>query len=358
MELLHPKKRMLRRALGQQADQDKNMDHTKDHGAGGLSPRLGIQHQEPTSDSNEAVQASTINRLGLQLSVEMDHEGCTSRPTKKQSPTLKMEDTSTPSPSLQSRLQVSQLKSEIVEKPHVIAMENQISAYVPRRLILKEVMGQLNLNVHGTGMLPFGLDQYIAWMCVDLPRHGGRGKDGDTVLYSNPFSNHEDAEENLAESVLEYYQSNRKIEINDFNQNVLKKKQYELDISNFFCQAFEDKMDEMRAYPGTYSKMSAEQFYSEAFQDNMTYLIKERTTETNQCKAVHRRIADVCRSFSDILPIKEMCLPGDSSDAHSSQLTFTGDKENPSRVDQLALLLLDILRDGHIHAAKHGRFMH
>jgi len=29
-------------------------------------------------------QASTINRLGLQLSVEMDHEGCTSRPTKKQ----------------------------------------------------------------------------------------------------------------------------------------------------------------------------------------------------------------------------------------------------------------------------------
>jgi len=70
-------------------------------------------------------------------------------------------------------------------------------------------------------------------------------------------------------------------------------------------------MDEMRAYPGTYSKMSA-------FQDNMTDLIKERTTETNQCKAVHRRIADVCRSFSDILPIKEMCLPGDSSDAHSS----------------------------------------
>jgi len=104
--------------------------------------------------------------------------------------------------------------------------------------------------------------------------------------------------------------------------------------------------------------MSTEQFYSEDFQDNMTNLIKEHTTETNQCKSVHRRIADVCRSFSDILPIKEMCLPGDSSDAHSSQLIFTGDKENPSRVDQLALLLLDILRDGHVHAAKHGRFMH
>jgi len=40
----------------------------------------------------------------------------------------------------------------------------------------------------------------------------------------------------VAESVLEYYQSNRKIEINDFNQNVLKKKQYELDVSNFFCR--------------------------------------------------------------------------------------------------------------------------
>ena len=104
--------------------------------------------------------------------------------------------------------------------------------------------------------------------------------------------------------------------------------------------------------------MSTEQFYSEDFQDNMTNLIKEHTTETNQRKAVHRRIIDVCRSFSDILPIKEMCLPGDSSDAHSSQLIFIGDKENPSRVDQLALLLLDILRDGHIHAAKHGRFMH
>ena len=65
-------------------------------------------------------------------------------------------------------------------------MQNQISAYVPRRLILKEVMGQLNLNVHGTGMLPFGFDQYIAWMCVDLPRYGEAGKDGDTVLYSDP----------------------------------------------------------------------------------------------------------------------------------------------------------------------------
>ena len=114
----------------------------------------------------------------------------------------------------------------------------------------------------------------------------------------------------------------------------------------------------MRAYPGTYSKMSTEQFYSEAFQDSMTDLIKERTTETNQCKAVHRRIADVCCSFSDILPIRETRLPKDSSDSHSTQLTFTGDKENPSRVDQLALLLLDILRDGHIHAAKHGRSMH
>ena len=162
----------------------------------------------------------------------------------------------------------------------------------------------------------------------------------------------------MAESVLEYYQSNRKIEINDFNQNVLKKKQYELDVSNFFCQAFEEKIDEMRAYPGTYSKMSTEQFYSEAFQDSMTDLIKERATETNQCKAVHRRITDVCRSFSDILPIKETRLPKDSSDSHSTQLTFTGDKENPSRVDQLALLLLDILRDGHTHAAKHGRSMH
>ena len=114
----------------------------------------------------------------------------------------------------------------------------------------------------------------------------------------------------------------------------------------------------MRAYPGTYSKMSTEQFYSEAFQDSMTDLIKERTTETNQCKAVHRRITDVCRSFSDILPIKETHLPEGSSDSHSTQLTFTGDKENPSCVDHLALLLLDILRDGHIHAAKHGRFMH
>ena len=56
------------------------------------------------------------------------------------------------------------------------------------------------------------------------------------VLYSDPFSNYYDAEEKVVESVLEYYQSNRKIEINDFNQNVLKKKQYELDVSNFFCR--------------------------------------------------------------------------------------------------------------------------
>ena len=78
----------------------------------------------------------------------------------------------------------------------------------------------------------------------------------------------------------------------------------------------------------------------------------------HQCKAVHRCITDVCRSFSDILPIKETRLPEGSTDSDSTQLTFAGEKDNPSRVDQLALLLLDILRDGHIHAAKHGRSMH
>ena len=34
------------------------------------------------------------------------------------------------------------------------------------------------------------------------------------VLYSDPFSNYYDAEEKVAESVLEYYQSNRRFEIN------------------------------------------------------------------------------------------------------------------------------------------------
>jgi len=43
-------------------------------------------------------------------------------------------------------------------------------------------MEQLNLKVHATGMLPFGFDQYIAWMSVDLPRHGEAGKDGSSLI--------------------------------------------------------------------------------------------------------------------------------------------------------------------------------
>ena len=51
-------------------------------------------------------------------------------------------------------------------------------------------------------------------MSVDLPWHGVARKDGDTVIYSDHCSNYYDAEENVAESVLEYYQSNRRFEIN------------------------------------------------------------------------------------------------------------------------------------------------
>ena len=101
-------------------------------------------------------QDSTIKPLGLQLSVKIEDQGPTFRPAKKQvipfmqdlifplaisfaahssisiafvqSPTLNIENAATPpSPSLQSRLQVEQVKYEIIEKPPAIAVEVQIN---------------------------------------------------------------------------------------------------------------------------------------------------------------------------------------------------------------------------------------
>jgi len=65
-------------------------------------------------------------------------------------------------------------------------------------------------------------------------------------------------------------------------------------------------------------------------------------------------MAAVCDEFSDLLPLKKVEDGQDISEFTETEFIFNGSKTNPSRVDQLALALLNILRDVIICETKHS----
>jgi len=65
-------------------------------------------------------------------------------------------------------------------------------------------------------------------------------------------------------------------------------------------------------------------------------------------------MASVCDSFGDLLPIKKVTTGEAISEHAETGFMFTGSKTNPSRLDELALSLLKILRNGIIYETKHA----
>jgi len=118
------------------------------------------------------------------------------------------------------------------------------TVYISRQLILKQVMNDLKLKVHGSGFDSTleTLNMETAWLHVDLPCGNKGGADSGTVIFGNPKPSRNEAAESACQAVLDYYCSARDVKIDDFSSTVLKKKQEELDASKFFCAAMQDKV--------------------------------------------------------------------------------------------------------------------
>ena len=105
-------------------------------------------------------------------------------------------------------------------------------------------MEKLKLKVHSSGydstFQPLNME--TAWLHVDLPCGNKPGADSTTIIFGDPQPSRIEADESACQAVLNYYCNVRYVSINDFSHCILKLKQHELDASNFFCAAMQDRV--------------------------------------------------------------------------------------------------------------------
>lgn len=95
-------------------------------------------------------------------------------------------------------------------------------------------------------------------------------------------------------------------------------------------------------------------FFYEILQDKITNLLQGRSVQKQRHNTMIHGLADICDTFADLLPLKKIDDSQTISEYTETGFIFCGSKNNPSRIDQLALALLKILRDGIIDDTKHG----
>jgi len=264
----------------------------------------------------------------------------------------------------------------------MLVMQIPDAVYIPRHIILKQIMDSLKLKLHGSGydsaFQVLGME--TTWMHVDLPYGNKPGADSDTVIFGSPQPSHDEADESACQAVLNYYCSARNVIIDDFSRSILKAKQEELDASNFFCAAMQDKIVRLvlerdaavaalqkhsdntdikvHSLSETFIKKKQDQLNNDCFyeilQDKITNLLRDRGVQKQRYTTMIHDMASVCDSFGDLLPIKKVTTGEAISEHAETGFMFTGSKTNPSRLDELALSLLKILRNGIIYETKHA----
>ncbi|KAL6596973.1 hypothetical protein ACP70R_047107 [Stipagrostis hirtigluma subsp. patula] len=201
------------------------------------------------------------------------------------------------------------------------------AVYISRRTMLRDVMHQLNLSVLHSGTDPYGYDLHQAWMHVQIPKIYKRDPVRDTTIYGDPSATAAGAKENAANAVLDYYCSTKDVRINDWNRHELMKKDDILHGANFWTEAFKEKIEDL------------------------THAAAVQNTEFT---GMVRSIAAICDGFSDVLPLQKVDQH-EPNDSHlGTGFTYSGSTTNPSRIDQLAMALLDLLAAGVAQQAKRG----
>ena len=250
-----------------------------------------------------------------------------------------------------------------------------------RRVILSQVMDNLKLKLHSSGYDPMlqGLNMETAWMHVDLPSGNKPGADSSTIIFGSPQPSHNEADESACEAVLNYYCSARDVDIDDFSHSVLKKKQQELEASNFFCAAMQDRVMclvlerdaalavlqsqnqsadvKLQPLTETFIKKKQDQlsndYFYEILQDKVNSLLQDRHVQKDRYSSIIQAMTTICDDFGDLLSLKKVDDCQSVSEFNETGFIFSGSKTNPTRIDQLALALLKILHDGIIYETKH-----
>ncbi|KAG2556750.1 hypothetical protein PVAP13_8NG264200 [Panicum virgatum] len=270
----------------------------------------------------------------------------------------------------------------LLTSPVLIEPKMHSGVRVSRRLILSQVMDGLKLKVHSSGYDSTlqGLNMETAWMHVDLPCGNKPGPDSTTVIFGSPQPSQSEADESACQAVLSYYCNARDVSIDDFSHNVLKLKQEELDASKFFCGAMQDKVVrlvlerdaalaavqshiqstdvKLHGLSETFIKKKQDElnndFFYEILQDKVTDLLRDRNIQRERYNNLVHGLAAICDSFSDLLPLKRLDVDQTISEFSDTGFIFSGSATNPTRINQLALSLLKILREGIIYEIKHA----
>ncbi|KAL6614562.1 hypothetical protein ACP70R_036832 [Stipagrostis hirtigluma subsp. patula] len=200
-------------------------------------------------------------------------------------------------------------------------------AYISRRMMLQEVMDQLDLKILHTGTDRDAQNLRQGWMHVELPKNYKKDPVQDTTIYGQTSSTAAGAKENAAKAVLDYFCTTKGVKISDWNHHQLRKTNESLQGANFWADTFKEKIDDMA---------------------------RESSAETAEYRRLLRSIATICDSFSDVLPVQKVGHHDPQDNHVGTGFAYTGSNTNPSRLDQLALALLDVLAGGVAHQAKRG----
>ena len=93
-------------------------------------------------------------------------------------------------------------------------------------------------------------------------------------------------------------------------------------------------------------------FY-EILQEKVSNLLKDCNIQKQRYNSIIHGIAGICDSFGDLLALTKVDSDQTISEYSDTGFIYSGSKTNPSRIDQLALALLKILRDAIIYETKH-----
>ncbi|KAL6626326.1 hypothetical protein ACP70R_030052 [Stipagrostis hirtigluma subsp. patula] len=183
------------------------------------------------------------------------------------------------------------------------------TVYISRRLILRQVMAQLKLDVHGSGYDPEAF-RLKGWICMDVPRNDGSELKDKLKIYAEQLADTPDeAAETAALATLNYMCSFREVEINDFGKTLIQQK------------------DEM---------MVSSKFWEEMFQEQAINMNKVAVAANTIYNTLITDIRKICLAFADVIPLTMLPDGLRAQNIATASFAVTSELNSPARMDQLA----------------------
>ncbi|GJN13248.1 hypothetical protein PR202_ga31600 [Eleusine coracana subsp. coracana] len=214
-------------------------------------------------------------------------------------------------------LKTSHFFNSLIRHPGDYSLSNQIFhiGNIPHPIMLPYIMGDLKLKTLAEGVEYEGFNMFNAWADIELPPTTFPGSKTNQKVYGGIESTEFHARESAAQAAIEVL-SRTNVQVNDFNYDALQ---------NIKRQ---NMMNE---------------FWADAFKEKITEALKSMTDAQIKYNSLRQKIRNICFDFSDILPLETTITTPGAGKENEFLLMFNGDPNEQTRIEQLAIALIDAL---------------